>query len=108
VNQPALVELLDNEFEQRQQMVGVLGVLEENVMTVPDNCRTNVAAAPLGDQQRGDILRGWYYLLYGEWLAVWAGLGVILGGPRPLRRRALVLAGWSVAGLVLAVVFCWP
>jgi hypothetical protein len=108
VNHPALIELLDNEYEQRQQMVGVLGMTEENIMTGKNNCRTNIAALPVGDQQRGDLGRGWNYLLHGQWLVVWACLGVLLGGPGPLRRRLMALSIWGSAGVGLAVVFCAP
>jgi tetratricopeptide (TPR) repeat protein len=108
VNHPALIELLDREYEQRQQIVGVLGMTAENIMTGKSNCRTRSAAAPVGDQQRGDLSRGWNYLLYGEWLAVWACVGVLLGVPGSLRRRLLALSLWGSAGAGLALVFCAP
>ena len=91
-NHPALIEHLDHEYEQRQQMSRTLMMTDEDVMTMPTNGRVGMRAAPAADQQRGDLDRGWLYLLNGRWLAVWAAAGVVFAG------AARWAGGWA----------CWP
>jgi hypothetical protein len=42
------------------------------------------------------------YLLYGQWLALWAVGGILFAGRGTLRRRGRAVLLWSAAGLVLA------
>jgi hypothetical protein len=109
-NACALIERLDWEFEQRQQMVQVLNATPgKQPLTTTRNGRTSVLlGAPSADEQRGDLKRGWVYLLYGRWLILWAALGLLLSTSGSLMHRMRWLAGWSLAGVGLALVVCWP
>jgi hypothetical protein len=110
INAPALIERLDWEFEQRQQMVQVLNATPgKQPLTTTRNGRTSVLlGAPSADEQRGDLKRGWVYLLYGRWLILWAAFGLLLSTSGSLMRRMRWLAGWSLAGVGLALIVCWP
>ncbi len=109
LNHPALIELLEQEFEQRQQINKVIASTPvKNAMTKPDNARVGALAMPQGDEQRGDLCRGWPYLLYGWWLVLWGVTGTVAGYCGPLRRRLAFLAGWLGAGVGLAAVACAP
>ncbi len=105
-NHPALVEMLDYEYEQRQQMARTLNLTDEDVMSIPTNTRVGLRAAPVSNQQRGDLERGWLYLLHGRWLVPWAALGILMGCPGSLSRRVGMLGFWSLLGLVLVGCAC--
>ena len=108
LNHPALIELLDYEYEQRQLVSQVLNRAEENAMVNATNGRIGLRGSPVGDQQRGDMGRGWVYLLYGRWLVGWSVLGLLLGAWGPCLRRAAVLARWGGLGVVCSLAVCLP
>jgi hypothetical protein len=102
LNHPALIELLDQESEQRLELAGLLNVSREDAMTSAGNGRSEQQQDP------PELLRSLPYLLYGRWLLVWAGLGVVYGGTAALRPRLLALGRWTVGGVVVAGLFCSP
>lgn len=108
LNHPLLIEALDHEYEQRQQLARMLLATDEGTMTDPTNSRVGLRGQPVGDEQRGDPVRGWLYLLYGRWLVLWAALGVLFGSLGPVQRRLRTVAVWAVLGVTLAAAACWP
>jgi tetratricopeptide (TPR) repeat protein len=108
LNHPALIEMLDYEYEQRQQMARMVGATDDDVMADGTNGRVGLRGIPVGDEQRGDPMRGWLYLLYGRWLVLWAAIGIFLGCEGPLRRRWGVFTIASLLGTVTAVAVCAP
>src|SRR5262249_34028780 len=86
-NHPALIEMLDREYEQRRQIASMSAESpegnpmspEENPMADANNGRVALAGAPLADEQRADLVRGSVYLLYGSWLVPWAAAGILFG-----------------------------
>jgi tetratricopeptide (TPR) repeat protein len=115
-NQPALVELLDLEVEQRRNMVSALpDPTDPPPLAAQNNGRAKasllsgrVSAAPVRDQEWGGPFRGWAYLMFAPFLAYLAALGTLLGTAGPLRRRLAHLAAWTAAGALLAGAACWP
>jgi hypothetical protein len=105
LNNPALVECMDFEFEQRQDIASALSVSGQQLTTTPLNGRVRVGATDM--VHPGDPMRGWVYLLYERWLVLWAILGILLASGGPLRRRVLLLAGWGLLGCVLAFGVCF-
>src|SRR5205085_2643120 len=74
LNHPTLVEMMDQEYEERQQMANFLHNSPEPLsLTNIRNGRYGLTDAPASDEQRGDIIRGWNYLLYGVALVAWCG-----------------------------------
>jgi hypothetical protein len=108
LNHPALVELMDLEYEQRLQWVvaATHSPLKKGLLSTTPNGRAPIRAAPREDEQRGDPIRGWQYLHHGCWLVPWAALGVLLGSSGPLRRRLAVLCLWSLLGAGLGCGLC--
>jgi tetratricopeptide (TPR) repeat protein len=118
-NHPALIELMDLELEQRQQIDKfVLPSLplncppsEDKLLVAessdPGNARIGLRSAPAEDEQCGDLGRGWDYLLYGQWLALWAVVGILLGGRGSLRQRLACLSRWVLLGMSLTGVVCF-
>lgn len=127
-NHPALIELMDLELEQRQQIDSF--VLPSLPLTCPpsedklllaelsdpgsdgcsvssSNARIAETRAPAEDEQRGDLGRGCNYLLYGQWLALWAVVGILLAGRGSQRQRLVSLARWVLLGLSLSGVVCF-
>jgi hypothetical protein len=108
LNHPALVELLDREYEQRQQLVSSVVELRENLLdnvlasTLTERIDTGLAA----NGQRADWGRGLAYLLHGRWLILWALLGVFLGLQGTPRRRLAGVLGWTLLGGALAALAC--
>ncbi len=108
-NYPALIELMDLEYEQRKAIATFQVQSQEHTnVTYDRQGRVTVLGQPGEDTQKGDLSRGLAYLLYGRWLPLWALTGVLLGSRGPLRRRLLRLAGWAALGLGLAAVACLP
>jgi hypothetical protein len=113
-NHPALIERMDHEYEQRRQIAGMSAESpesnpmspEENPLASPFNGRIGLAGAPVADEQRGDLVRGWVYLLYGIWLIPWCGVGVILGSGGTARRRWTLAGLWVLLGTALAGAAC--
>jgi hypothetical protein len=119
-NHPALIELLDDEFEQRQQIATAVTRPPRpddpsvtrwprggEVWADPNNGRFGSLSRLDENGQRGDLSRGWVYLLNGRWLVLWAGIGVLVGSRGPLRRRWGLLAAWGVLGALLATGLCY-
>lgn len=110
LNFPALVELLDHEYEQRHQVINTLADrrLFEDSMANRDNSRVGPWAVLLGTEQRGDPGRGWAHLVYGWWLVLWLAAGVLVAVRRPLLGRVGVLAGCLAVGAALGAAACGP
>lgn len=109
-NHPALVERMDHEYEQRQHIVSVTSrwPAQKRLVDVR-NGRIGVRlGAPAADEQRGDPRRGWVYLYAGRWLILWAAFGLVAGTPGLLGIRLSRLLTWSVVGMGLAGLACWP
>jgi hypothetical protein len=109
INHPALVQLLDREYEQREQIVDVVKKLSSSQpVVIEDNGRVSEWNAPAEDERPGDLVRGWIYLRYGMYLVTWAILGLLLGQTGALGRRLRFAGGWVLLGGVLACVVCFP
>ncbi|MBY0525819.1 MAG: hypothetical protein K2R98_20670 [Gemmataceae bacterium] len=107
LNHPALIELMDIEFEQRRQVASlIIKSPEKKAMANPHNGRIGGHGALTEDEQRGDVVRGGVYLLYGQWLILWAVLGIVFGGRGTLLRRGRQVLAWGLVGAALAGVFC--
>jgi hypothetical protein len=116
-NYPDLIELLDLEQQQRQNMVRLLLAPGEppplaTVQGGRDHAAAPlngwISAAPVQNQESADLFRAWAYTWFGPFLIALAALGLLLAKRGPLSSRLICLAGWSVAGAVLAGVLCWP
>ncbi len=76
-------------------------------MADPYNGRIGLAGAPTGDEQAGDLARGWVYLLYGIWLIPYCAAAVLLASPAPRASQRWVRLGlWVLLGIVLAAAAC--
>jgi tetratricopeptide (TPR) repeat protein len=108
LNHPALVELMDLEYEQRRQIVESVNVptMQEDPMATRDNGRIGATGALGADDQRGDPVRGWVYLLHGRWLVPWAVAGLLFGTAGSLPRRLRHAGCWVAVGGALAGVVC--
>jgi tetratricopeptide (TPR) repeat protein len=114
-NHPTLIEMLDREYEQRRQIASMSAESpegnpmspEENPMAAPNNGRVGLAGAPVADEQRADLVRGWVYLLYGYWLVPWAVAGIFFGSPGPLSRRLVGATLWAALGSGVAGLVCF-
>ena len=107
-NHPGLIELIDIELEQRQQIVEIENsrTLAERSMAVYDNGRIDLLALPSADEQRGDLERGWMYMVYGWWLIPWTIAGILLTGRGSLPRRLAHIGRWAFLGIFLACAVC--
>ena len=109
LNHPALIERLDSEREQRQDVVRVLRhAPAADPLSTPDNGRVSPSkTAPARDMVWGDLVPPTEYLLFGQWLAIWAALGVWfgVGAPAPGWRH---LAGWTTFGVLLGAALSAP
>jgi hypothetical protein len=108
LNHPALVELMDLEYDHSQ-------VIARTVASSPNKSALTTSitgrladARPGENEQRADALRGWTYLLYGQWLVAWGAVGILFGGRGSTGRRLVCLSGWLVAGVGLAGGACYP
>src|SRR5262249_657320 len=108
LNHPALVECMDREYEQRRQIVESVNIptMQEDPMAPRANGRIGATGALEGDEQRGDPVRGWVYLLHGLWLVPWAVAGILFGSTGPLPRRLRHAGGWAGLGMALAGLVC--
>jgi tetratricopeptide (TPR) repeat protein len=110
LNHPALIELLDHEYEQRRQIADMSAESpegnpmspEEDPMADPYNGRIGLAGAPVADEQRGDLFRGSVYLLYGVWLVPYCGAVVLLASRGTVWWRGGQLVAWTLLGVGLA------
>jgi tetratricopeptide (TPR) repeat protein len=108
LNHPGLIERIDSEYEQWQQIVTVDLQSKTQVLANYPTGRINLVGQPAENDHRGDPVRGFVYLLYGRWLVLLAGAGVLLAGCSALRRRLACLAGWALLGVLLACAVCFP
>lgn len=121
LNHPALIEAMDVEYEQRRQATHLLiaSLGDDNVLIRPGNARLGanshvmhlngrVSTAATRNQEWGEWLRGWNYLLYGPWLIVWSAAGFLLAGEGPWWRRTVALTPWAALGAGLAVAVTSP
>jgi tetratricopeptide (TPR) repeat protein len=108
LNHPALIELMDLEYEQRRQIVESVNIptMQEDPMATRDNGRIGATGAPDADDLRGDPARGWVYLLHGRWLVLWAVAGLVLATPGTLPRRLRRACCWIAVGGALAGMVC--
>ncbi len=121
-NHPALIELMDLELAQWQQIDKfvppsspdqgladpfVLPSSEDKLLVDPKKGRIAPTRAPAEYEQRGDLGRGWAYLLYGLWLVLWAVVGILLGCRGSLRQRLANLSRWVLLGMSLTGVVCF-
>jgi hypothetical protein len=107
-NHPALVELMDHEYDQWVHIVGILDVTEDDPLPLSHPTFARIDKGPRGDDQRADLPRGWVYVRYGKWILCWMVLGVLLATPGRISRRLTYLAGWGLVGVVMAGGFCFP
>jgi tetratricopeptide (TPR) repeat protein len=106
-NHPGAVELMDREYEHRQQIVGMITSSPgDYAVANTGNGRIGPEGDPGIDEFRGDLRRGWVYLLYGRWLVLWIAAAHLLGSTGALRCRLGTLAVWTVAGLVIGGLVC--
>jgi hypothetical protein len=108
LNHPALIELMDHEYEQRAQIASVLPKLSA-AQTLPsyENGRVDASLAPREEEQRADLVRGWVYWQYWTWFLVWILLGVVLGCAGGLWQRLRTTLAWGLLGVVLACGVCF-
>jgi hypothetical protein len=107
LNHPVLIGLLDQEYEQRRQVAHLIGKApEKKAMANSHNGRIGGHGALVADEQRGDVVRGWVYLLYGQWLVLWAAVGIFYASSGPVLRRARDVFAWGLLGMLLAGGFC--
>jgi tetratricopeptide (TPR) repeat protein len=107
LNHPGLIQLLDNEYEQRRQMIRVVtNTPDRKTVTSTSNARITLEGDPTADEQRANLGHGAYYLLYSKWLIVWALCGCLLASRGRFPRRLVVLGGWLGLGLLAAGVLC--
>jgi tetratricopeptide (TPR) repeat protein len=111
LNYPGLIELLDIESEQRQRMVGMLGVVRpDDALTDSSTARVAaavaldglVSATPAECQERASLFRGWIYLKYGSWLVPWAAVGLLFWSRGSLGFRLGRVGLYLALGVVLA------
>jgi tetratricopeptide (TPR) repeat protein len=102
LNQPNLIELLDLELAQRRQLVLVISNSPVwSPLTNDYNGRIQRPGLPGDNEVWGDPSRGTDYLVFGQWLAVWALAGCIVGTTGPVWRRLGAGAAFSALGIGL-------
>lgn len=106
-NHPELVSLLDDQMEQRKQLIAVLAATTEPPLRVTDVARVEDSADPLFEQ--GSLLRGGVYLhTHRLLLVLLPALACLLTTRGTLARRLGHLGGWSAAGLLFAGIVAFP
>jgi hypothetical protein len=109
VNHPALIQLLDRDYEQREQIVSMVQKLSTTEAVVNrGNGRVSEWDPPAEDEWQADLVRGWIYLRYGMWLVFWAVMGIVLMREGSLRRRLGSVGAWALLGAVVACAVCFP
>lgn len=105
LNSPVMMEWLDAQIHQRTQISEILDQTLIDVLS--DSGATRVDEATPNNAQIG-LLRGWDYLLYGKLLGIVAAVGLLLASPGPLGRRFTRLFIWTVLGVGLTALLCFP
>lgn len=106
VNQPALLELLDEQLAQHARMVEFVTGIEEDAVSDPASAR--VLAPPATDAPQLPAGRGMAYLWHGRWLVALAIAGVVCGIQGSIARRVAWTGGALACGATLAAVLCLP
>jgi hypothetical protein len=107
LNHPELTALLDDQLDQRRQLVTVLAGTIEPPLRITDSPRVQEPAD--GGFERGSLLRGGVYLNTHRLLPLLlAAVACLLATGGGLGRRIGHLALWSAAGAVLAVALTSP
>ena len=108
LNHPALVELMDLEYDHSQVIARTVASSPYKSALTTSNTGRLADVRPEENEQRADALRGWTYLLYGQWLVLWGAVGILFGGSGSTGRRLACLSGWLVVGVGLAGAACYP
>lgn len=107
LNHPELMTLLDDQMEQRKQVVAVLAGTTEPPLRITDAPRVEDSPEPA--LQPGALLRGVVYLhTHRLLLLMLAALACLLTTRGTLGRRVGRLAVWSLVGLVFAGIVALP
>lgn len=111
-NHPALIETFESEVRQRAILREVFRAQSEDLLAggAPDRLVTQGKRnTPAGfESTLHPVWLPFRYSLYGPWLVIVAGMGVLLASQGQLRHRLTRTAGWAVVGLLLAVAVTWP
>jgi tetratricopeptide (TPR) repeat protein len=105
-NHPALIEQMDLEYDQSQGLARTVSYSPYKSALTTANTGRLADARPGENEQRADLLRGWTYLLYGQWLVAWGIVGVLFGSRGSMGRRLTCVALWVVVGVGLAGAVC--
>jgi hypothetical protein len=105
-NHPALIELMDLEYDHGQGIAHTVAYSPNKSALTTSNTGRLADARPGENEQRADVLRGWTYLLYGQWLVAWSILGVLFGGRGSMGRRLACVGLWLLVGVALAGALC--
>jgi tetratricopeptide (TPR) repeat protein len=105
-NHPALIELMDLEYDQSQGIARTVEYSPYKSALTTANTGRLADARPGENEQRADLLRGWTYLLYGQWLVAWGIVGVLFGSRGSMGRRLACAGLWLVVGVGLAGAMC--
>jgi hypothetical protein len=107
LNHPVLTELLDFEWEERHHMVQVINQVPDQYATAnATNNRVDERIVPVENERWPNPLRGWVYLHYGQWLILWAAMGLFLAQAGHLRRRLAMVGVWGVLAVAAACGVC--
>jgi tetratricopeptide (TPR) repeat protein len=105
-NHPALIELMDLEYDQSQGIARTVAYSPYKSALTTANTGRLADARPGENEQRADLLRGWTYLLHGQWLVAWGIVGVLFGGRGSMGRRLAGVGLWLLVGVGLAGAVC--
>lgn len=108
LNHPTLIQAMDIEYEQRLQIVESMNIrlMEEDRVAIAENARVGGPGYLSGDEQRGDLVRGWIYSMRGRWLIVWALLGLMIATPGGWFQRCRTIVAWSCVGVCCGGLLC--
>lgn len=111
-NHPGLMEFFESEVRQRTVLREVFRRQSEDLLvgTSPDRLvvhgKKNTPTAY--HLEVHPLMLPLRYSLYGPWLLIVSGLGVVLATQGELRRRLLYGGKWAALGLLLAAAATWP
>jgi tetratricopeptide (TPR) repeat protein len=106
LNHPALIELMDLEYDQSQGIARTVAYSPYKSALTTANTGRLADARPGENEQRADLLRGWTYLLYGQWLVVWGIVGILFGSRGSMGWRLACVVIWLLVGVGLAGAVC--
>jgi hypothetical protein len=111
-NHPGLMEFFESEVRQRAVLREVFHQQSDELLagSSPDRLVTrgnrNTAAGYHHDTH--PIMLPFRYMLYGPWVVVVAGVGLLVVTSGSFAKRLTYTAGWAAVGLLLAVAATWP